>query len=175
MEFELKLSMCGVNTPSTSEEWKKMAYHGLLLQDTLAYGAKDLLGPAWFKDPHYLCDELARKRKELFSFLPDWPGVRDLPNQTLGKIYQECRWMRSEYRTKRKQLDSNLLRAGLNSSETTAAIRRLKVEFFHFLTHDELGSSPGERVSISDVDETTLPCPVEEYRPVPLPDDEFDD
>ena len=175
VEMDLKLSMCGVNTPTTSEEWKKMAYHALLLQDTLAYGPKGLMGHAWLGDPNYLCDELSRKRKELFSILPDWPGLTDLPNQTLGKIYQTIMQVRSEYRNKRKQIDSDLLRAGLKSSDTTEDLRKLKVEYYHYLHYEELGSSPGERVSISDVDETTIPCPVEEYRPAPLPEDEFDD
>ena len=178
MEVQMDLMACGSQLPpvpfTERDQWLNYLT-STLLRDLLEYGNDDLFGNRWFTDVDYLKKELSRKREVLFNILPDWPGLTNLPNHTLGKIYQTIMQVRSEYRKQRAKLDSDLCCAWLDSSDTTEAMRKLKVEYFHFLTHEELGSSPGERVSISDVDETTIPCPVEEYRPAPLPEDEFDE
>ena len=178
MQVEMCLMACGSQLPPhpfvERDQW--LEYLTSTLQtDLLAYGKDDLFGDRWFTDVGYLKKELTRKREVLFNILPHWQDITDLPNQTLGEIYQRVMKTRAEYHNKRAKLVSDLLRVGIKSSETIESARRLKVEYYHFLTHEELGSSPGKRVSISDVDDTTIPCPVEEYRPAPLPEDEFDD
>ena len=178
MEIEMILIECGAALPTVPfveiHQWKDYL-SSTLLRDLLEYGKDDLFGDRWFTDVDYLKKELSRKREVLFNILPHWPGLTDLPNQTLGEIYQRVMKTRADYHRERKKLNSELYCTWIDSSETASSLTKLKVEYYHFLTHEELGSSPGRRVSISDVDDTSIPCPVEEYRPAPLPEDEFDD
>ena len=178
MQVEMDLMACGSQLPKVPfterDQWLEYLT-STLLRDLLEYGKDDLSGDRWFTNVNYLRTELIRKREVLFNILPHWPGLTDLPNQTLGEIYQRVMKTRADYHKERKKLNSEMCCTWIDSSETTSSLTKLKVEYYHFLTYEELGSSPGKRVYISDVDGTTIPCPVEEYRPAPLPEDEFDD
>ena len=113
MEVEMYLLECGSQLPphpfTKREQWNDYL-SSTLLRDLLEYGKDDLSGDRWFTNVNYLRTELIRKREVLFNILPHWPGLTDLPNQTLGEIYQRVMKTRADYHKERKKLNSEIFK-----------------------------------------------------------------
>ena len=124
----------------------------------------------------YLWSTLGEKRYQLFQVIPDWPGLRELPNIWLGKISQEVEAQRALYLKEKKKIDEMPVSTPEEQKDAGLAFKSLRIKYFHFLTWEEKGETPGSmRIYAYDLDETTIHSPVDDYRPAPLPYEEFDD
>ena len=177
------LETFGVETPSFGKDWckfvpKEETRAQILDRICTQQLRSDLL---FFGGDHpkeklecyqYLWSTLGEKRYQLFQVIPDWPALRELPNIRLGKISQEVEAQRALYLKEKKRIDEMPRSTPEEQKDAGLAFRSLRIKFFHFLTWKEKGETPGSnRIYAYHVDETTIPSPVDDYRPDALPEE----
>ena len=112
---------------------------------------------------------LGEKRYQLFQVIPDWQSLRELPNIFLGKISQEVEAQRALYLKEKKRIDEMPRSTPEEQKDAGLAFKSLRIKYFHFLTWKEKGETPGSlRIYSYDCNKTTLPSPVDDYRPYEL-------
>ena len=167
----------GVETPSFGKDWnifvpKEETRAQIMERICFTQLRNDLL---FFGGDHpkekldcyqYLWSTLGEKRYQLFQVIPDWPSLRELPNIWLGKISQEVEAQRALYFKEKKRIDAMPRSTPEEVKDAGLALRSLRIKFFHFLTIKEKGDARGSmRIYAYDLDETTIPSPVDDWRP----------